>query len=53
MKASELFDRSPLSIEYSNLKDVEITGMSYDSRKIEQGNIFLQSKVLRKTVTSI
>ena len=48
MKASELFDRSPLSIEYSNLKDVEITGMSYDSRKIEQGNIFFAIKGIKE-----
>lgn len=48
MKLSEISEKlreSSLKYEMDFQDDVEISGLSYDSRNVKQGNIFLQLKV--------
>ncbi len=47
MKLSELLKRSSVETDFGNLKDSDVTGISYDSRKIKPGNIFFAIKGLK------
>lgn len=47
MKLNELLYRSAAETDYSSQKDIDITGISYDSRKIKPGNIFFAIKGLK------
>ena len=47
MKISEIIMNSPVSSEFNFEKDVEVTGLTYDSRKVKPGNIFFAIKGLK------
>jgi len=47
MKLNELLYRSAAETDYTSQKDIDITGISYDSRKIKPGNIFFAIKGLK------
>ncbi len=47
MKMSEIIMKSRRNIEYDSAKDFEVTGLSYDSRKVKPGNVFFAIKGLK------
>ncbi len=47
MKISEILNRSNLKTDFGNSKDFEVTGLTYDSRKVKPGNIFFAIKGLK------
>lgn len=53
MKLSELFRKVPQFSNHIIWNDSEITGITYDSRKVREGNIFLQSEDSKMTEANI
>lgn len=47
MKLGELLKRSHAGIDHDNINDTDITGITYDSRKVKPGNIFFAIKGLK------
>jgi len=48
MKAEELIMKSPFKIDLGKHGEYEVTGMTYDSRKVMPGNIFFAIKGLKE-----
>jgi UDP-N-acetylmuramoyl-L-alanyl-D-glutamate--2,6-diaminopimelate ligase len=47
MKISEIINKSELKIDFNKSKDPEITGLTYDSRKVKPGYIFFAIRGLK------
>ena len=47
MLISEIIKRSPVKINFDTANDFDVTGLTYDSRKVKPGNIFFAIKGLK------